>query len=259
MSAQRPDDTGPSPPPDLDEEIALLTRLREDPVDGTDPAEVAGPLGMALLDRFDEDGSVGTLSTAIDSLHEAVVAGAEHPGRPAWCFHLGVAYAERAERCGHLADFDLALWWIGQARAGLPPADPDRDLATVTLAEVSADRYRARREAGTCDETTIRDEIDQLITTLAGLVATDPEAVAQLGVLRGLAHLDRFDLAGGRDDLDRGIQELARALPALPPEIPGRGFADALLVDAYRLRAMRAGGGTPEPDRSGHPEPTGAI
>jgi hypothetical protein len=26
MSAQRPDDTDPSPPPDLDEEIALLTR-----------------------------------------------------------------------------------------------------------------------------------------------------------------------------------------------------------------------------------------
>lgn len=244
MTATPPDENV-SPESDLDDMIATLTWMRESPAEDVDPAEVAGELGLALLQRYETDRSVDTLSTAVDHLREAVTAGPDNADWLGWCFWLGTAYAERGDRCDCADDYDPAVAWIGRARAGLSRDDPDYDRVTLALAEVNADRFNAQQPG---DERTIRADLDDLITALDGLTVTAPDAIADLDVLRGLAYLERFDLTEQASDLDEAIRYLDPAVPALPPDRPGRGAAEVALVNAYRRRAVRcAAGGAVDP------------
>lgn len=203
-----------------------------------DPAEVAAALALALLQRYQTDQSVDTLSTVIEHLHEAVTTNPDHPDWLGWCFWLGTAYAERADRCERPDDYDPAVAWVEKAYAGLPLDDPDHDGIALALADVNVDRFDAQQPA---DGHPSRVAVDDLVAMLDSLTVIDPEAAAHLDTLRGLAYLERHGLTEEAADLDRGIQHLDRAVPALPPDLPGRGAAEVALVNAYRMRAVRAG------------------
>lgn len=225
----------------LDRQITRLSRLRAAPPAGTDLAQVTGLLGGTLLERYWRDGDVGTLATALDRLHEAVVRHPEHPDRAQWHGWLGLGYGERAGVTGEVADYDRAISWMSRARAGL--TDPDDDAVTaVALAELSWDRFCARCRQPDCDDSTVHAEAHRLTARLAALSVGDydPRTRCYLAMLRGLGHLERFAASEETTELEQAVAALGYALAGLPSDTPRRGLAGAELANAYRIRALLA-------------------
>jgi tetratricopeptide (TPR) repeat protein len=224
--------------PSLDERIALLTSLLTDPADDADVPALQGYLGGSQLERFERDGTTDELDASITRLIAALAMAPDHPDAMYWYHGLGVAYTHRAARTGEIADHHRGVHWLRRLHDRLSDSDEERDYAAVLLMDAHWDRFQAIRHGGACDAQTALDEADRVVSAMAGLaVRGDPELTAYARLLRGLAHIARFDEHGDREDLDGGIERLAGALDVLTPDSPRHTLAGGWLVDALRRRA----------------------
>lgn len=217
-------------------ELAGLAAMLTAPPEDADLAGLTGLLGVALLQWYDQDGDLGTLSAAIDRLDDALAVHPDHADRVLWYESLGAGYGERARRTDRLDDYDAAVRWTATALAELPPDDPDFDALNVSLGEHHFDRFYTRRDGREREGQTARAWTEQLVSGLEPLTAGDPAAASYLRMLLGMGYLERFGVTGVPEDLDRAIPLLETALSELPPDTARRPFAAVDLVDAHRHR-----------------------
>lgn len=242
-ATQRPRDRIDQPLPTMAEprrRIDELTRMMITPDSGDLPALTA-QLGLAWLEVYESEGDDGALAAGLSCLRHCVDTDPEHAERPRWSLWLGLGHAERARRLRSIHDYHRAIDLIAALYAG-PVLDPDvRTRTAVTLLGLGWERlWLIRRDDATHQPETYA-AVDRLISTMTPLLAgsADPVGVAWVRQVVGLAHLERYELAGVRGDLDRGVDLLATAsVWDLTAGTPLVGRVGSELVNALRQQGV---------------------
>jgi hypothetical protein len=129
----------------LDERTDLLTAWCDSPPEGADLPGLVGLLGATLLERYERDGDLDLLESAIDRYGEALRAAPAHEDRTSWYLGLGLAHGGLAVRLPDPARHDQAIEWLSRLYNELPPADPGHEDATMLLIEAHWERYCERQ------------------------------------------------------------------------------------------------------------------
>jgi hypothetical protein len=244
MSAtQRPRDRIDQPLPALAEprrRIDELTRMLIAPEAGDLPALTA-QLGLAWLDVYETEGDEDALTAGLSCLRHCVDTDPEHAERPRWSLWLGLGHAERARRMRSILDYHRAIDLIAGLYAG-SVLEPDvRTRTAATLLGLGWERlWLIRRDDATHQPPTYA-AVDRLIVSMTPLLAgsADPAGVAWVRQIVGLAHLERYELAGVRGDLDRGVDLLTTAsVWELTAGTPLVGRVGSELVNALRQQGL---------------------
>ena len=232
--------------------------------------------GQALWSRFEVRGSDNDMNAAIESFEEAVsLTAPDSPNLAPRRANLGFALSVRAERSADARDLDRAQELLEAALAAELPRDVrasiTRNLATVlTQAAVRGPAERAvgiltheiellddaldildeespewtptifARAAARLelyDRTDERETLEQAIVDLDGL-QPEPSSGEELQRLISLARalVDRHTRLGRREDLDRGITTLERAVDAA-----AGSRLEAVMLEELGLARLRRG------------------
>ncbi|MBM7075760.1 CHAT domain-containing protein [Micromonospora humida] len=238
------DDHDPDELP-LNEWIDVLLQLSMDPPADADPAEIAGLLGEALLEWYDQDGDDNHLFAAVGELTRALDVSPHHTGAAWWHYGLGLAHGELARlaaglegpgRAGVADHLERSVTQLTMAHRAWPAADPERDNVAVDLLEAAWKRFSWHAPDLEEDSPAAVAEVDRLERAMVGVTVgdADPHRIRYVRMLGGLALLARYDWAGRRRrDLDEGVAQLTAALAGLPPETPRYSFASAELAAGY--------------------------
>ncbi|WP_117212340.1 CHAT domain-containing tetratricopeptide repeat protein [Allorhizocola rhizosphaerae] len=223
--------------PTLDERIAGLTSLRDDPPDGTDLPGLLGMLGEAHLEAYELRGAPESLDRAIDHLAAAADAAPYHQDMAYWCCALGTGHSSRADRLDSALGYDRAVHWFERLLVLVPEGDPKRDDAALLLMDAYWDQYYEVRCDPAADAATAVADAREVLHAIGSVpVSDDPVSAGYARLLLGLANIACFETGGGRAHLDAAIDLLATALDALSQDSPRYVLAGAWLVDGYRRR-----------------------
>jgi hypothetical protein len=196
------------PRPRIDE----LTRMLIAPEGGDLPALTA-ELGLAWLEVYETEGDEDALVAGMSCLRHCIDTAPEHADRARWTRWLGLGQGERARRTGAIDDYHQAIELMAALYASPLPGPELRPQIAATLVGLGWERLWLRRSED--DDATFRPAdliaVDRLIAMMAPLLtgAADPDGVPWVRQVVGLAHLERYELAGERADLDRGVDLLA--------------------------------------------------
>jgi tetratricopeptide (TPR) repeat protein len=173
-------------------------------------------LGGALSDRFALDGR-GDLDAAVEHLRLALAAVDDAAGRLSLLRLLGLALSDRFNLEEDVADLELMLSCLTEAREGTPPDHPERMSVMALLGAALGKRFEIEGDAADLD--TAAACLSEAIELLP---AGDPAAATLGGGLAGVLR-DRF-VYGSRDpaDLDRAASLFTSALASTAPEHPER-------------------------------------
>jgi hypothetical protein len=221
-----------------------LTRMLIAPDAGDVPALTA-QLGLAWLEVYETEGDDDALAAGLDCLRHCLESDPEHAQRPRWSLWLGLGHAERARRQCSVHDYHRAIELIAASYTG-PVLEPDfRARTAATLIGLGWERLWLIRRDDSANQATRQPAtyaaVDRLITTMTPLLAgsADPSGVAWVRQVVGLAHLERYELAGLRRDLDRGVDLLATAsVWDLTAGTPLVGRVGSELVNALRQQGV---------------------
>jgi tetratricopeptide (TPR) repeat protein len=233
-------------------------------VSGQDPVEFYAGLGSALWERYQSTLVASDLDDAINALDRALAhAGDGHParsdllGKRAWLLvaRFGLtgdgadlqaasdAYDEAiaiapdvATRSEHLLSLGTT-WWTLYQHYGRDPAALDTAVDIFTRAlEGSPKRVAALDALAMC----LRHrkgpgDLDRAIDTYAQALEppSEPEQRARLLDGLGSALAERYQTAGDRDDLDRGVERCREAVELAPEDALYQGNLGAALWERY--------------------------
>ncbi len=202
--------TQPEPPQDRID--ALIARLAAaSPVD--DRVALAGELGLAWLELYEQDGDEDALRAGADCLRRTVAAAPDHPDRARWALGLGLGYAERGRRRRSLPDHHEAITVLSTLYVDTQPDAPMRARAVAALGELCWARYWLVRHDLDADVVRCLAEVEALLERITPLLTAPPDP-AELGDARlvaGFAFLEWYELTGEPTYLDHGIDLLAAA------------------------------------------------
>ncbi|WP_152037902.1 CHAT domain-containing protein [Micromonospora sp. B006] len=187
--------------------------------------------GIWRLESYEFGLDGADLGAAIEELTFATEHADDHPQRSFWCYCRAVAHAYRFDD-GAGDELAVAIAW-GE-RAFTDAAEIDRPPFAVFLGELYWSRYAQYREAPEVDR-----HLDTHIEALTAmqLDGPDPLATAQLRLMLGAAHAERFQRSGGRSDLDAAITLLEASVDDLPADAPEVATGALLLCSSYRARS----------------------
>jgi hypothetical protein len=220
--------------------IDELTRMLIAPGAGDVPALTA-QLGLAWLEVYESEGDDDALAAGLSCLRHCVETDPGHAERPRWSLWLGLGHAERARRLRSIHDYHKAIDLITALYAG-PVPDPDVRVRTAaTLLGLGWERLWLIRQDDSAHQPATYAAVDRLIAAMTPLLAgsADPAGVAWVRQVVGLAHLERYELAGLRADLDRGVDLLSTAsIWELTAGTPLVGRVGSELVNALRQQGL---------------------
>ncbi|MGH7126143.1 MAG: hypothetical protein ACREFI_17335, partial [Stellaceae bacterium] len=195
--------------------------------------DAATLLARALFDRYDRDHELGYLDEAARLLNERLDRAR---GGPARIDALRALSAMNLLRFRQVKDFDALASAIETADEVLGLAEPDDEPALAAcsiLAEALSERYRARSDLA---------DLNRAID-----IASDGERRSRrenrilcLKAL-GAALTYRALAVGSRDDANRSVEVLTRAVGLTPAEAPERGEVRSALGNALAMRARLFG------------------
>lgn len=187
VEPQTPEDA--SPAPELDADIARLTRLRESPPDGATPGQVAAQLGLQYLRRARRDGHLPDFDQAVAWLTQGyaeLAAGSSSRDKAAVLLAAVTLDRFRARQAAGGDDRERARRELDEAVASLEPLVATGASAAAELAVVrGAVRLQQAEVSGR------RDDLDHGIAELeTASAALPPDSPYRMGIgpMLALAH-----------------------------------------------------------------------
>ena len=233
------------PPVSLDDFIDDVIELLAEPDPETDVMHAHAELGIALIERAQRDDTVADLSSAIEHLTEAFETEPGHEDSDRWAFFAGIAYGSRFMVQDDIHDIERSIDFLEVAHAFA--TGPSRAAAShAFLAQALWRRYRSQTRRTPVDNQTADQMLDDMIAEMDGWLhepagdATDAADATDLNVIdmvRGIAHLDRYDRRSWPADLDAGIALVAATVWRVDDGGGWMEYAATELISAYRSRA----------------------
>jgi hypothetical protein len=223
-----------------DELLESIDELMSKIASSSDPADklaLGGRLGLAWLELYERDGDEDASRAGVRHLRQSIANGPDHPDRTRWFLGLGLGFAERGRRRCSILDFHEAINWLSALYVGAGSNCAERARAVEVMGELSWGRYWLVRHAPGVDVVRALAEVDQLLGRIGPFLAApcDPAELADVRLVAGLTHLERYELTGEPGHLVRGVDLLAAAsIWDLPASDPRRCEAGSELADALR-------------------------
>ncbi|KAH8810253.1 CHAT domain-containing protein [Flagelloscypha sp. PMI_526] len=168
-------------------------------------------VGVSAWERFDAEGRVEDIDTAVENLRRAVeLTPNSHPDKPGRLSNLGSSHLARFDRLGEVADIEKAIESQLSAVELTPKGHPDRPGVLTNLGNSHLARFECLGEI-----IDIGKAIESQLSAVEATPNGHPDKPGRLSNL-GNSHMRQFERFGQMGDIEKAVESHLSAIELTP-------------------------------------------